>query len=281
MGVPQYRWREIPQSFSRNCTVRWPIARRSALAAMMSMASVDQRPSYSPDATTLPGSSLAAVIVAASSGTAPSPSGCITTRIGSEYFLANSKSRWSCAGTAITAPVPYSPSTKLATQMGTCSPVNGLIASRPVLNPSFSTSPVRRALRSCLLNLLFASRNASGSADSAAMRSTSSCSGASRTKVAPKMVSIRVVKTSMSPAPPAPDRSTRGNLTRAPTERPIQFRCMVRTFSGHSFRPSIACSSSSAKCVIRRNHCSRSRLSTSVPQRQHPPSTTCSLARTV
>ena len=48
--------------------------------------------------------------------------------IGRPYFGANSKSRSSCAGTAMTAPVPYSPSTKLATQMGTGSPVNGLIA---------------------------------------------------------------------------------------------------------------------------------------------------------
>ncbi len=56
------------------------------------------------------------------------PSGWITTSMGSEYFRANSKSRWSCAGTAITAPVPYSPSTKLATQSGTARPVNGLTA---------------------------------------------------------------------------------------------------------------------------------------------------------
>ncbi len=56
------------------------------------------------------------------------PTGRTTTRIGSSYFRANSKSRSSCAGTAITAPVPYSPSTKLATQTGTCSPVNGLTA---------------------------------------------------------------------------------------------------------------------------------------------------------
>ncbi len=43
----------------------------------------------------------------------------MTTVIGSLYFRANSKSRWSCPGTPITAPVPYSPSTKLATQIGT------------------------------------------------------------------------------------------------------------------------------------------------------------------
>jgi hypothetical protein len=49
--------------------------------------------------------------------------GWITTRIGSPYFLANSKSRWSWAGTLITAPVPYSARTKFAIQTGTFSPV--------------------------------------------------------------------------------------------------------------------------------------------------------------
>ena len=38
----------------------------------------------------------------------------MTTRIGRSYLRANSKSRWSWAGTAMTAPVPYSISTKLA-----------------------------------------------------------------------------------------------------------------------------------------------------------------------
>ncbi len=32
---------------------------------------------------------------------------------------------------------------------------------------------------------------------------------------------------------------------------------------------------------MRRNHCSRFRLATAEPQRQHPPSTTCSFASTV
>ena len=68
-----------------------------------------------------------ASVSASADGTRPS-AGRTTTRIGSAYLRANSKSRSSCAGTAITAPVPYSPSTKLATQTGTCSPVNGLTA---------------------------------------------------------------------------------------------------------------------------------------------------------
>ena len=220
--------------------------RRSAFSAMTRWASSDQRPVYSPESTTRPGSEYAAVIVAASSGAAPLPSGWMTTRTERPYFRANSKSRWSCAGTAITAPVPYSPSTKLATQMGTCSPVNGLIAKRPVLNPSFSTSPVSRALRSWRRNLAADARMAAGSADSAASRSSSSCSGASRTNVAPKIVSMRVVNTSISADPRAPVGSTSGNRTRAPSDRPIQLRCMVSTFSGQSSRPSMALSSSSA-----------------------------------
>jgi len=57
-----------------------------------------------------------------------SPPGWITTRMGSPYFLAKSKSRWSWAGTAMMAPVPYSMRTKLATQMGMRSCVMGLTA---------------------------------------------------------------------------------------------------------------------------------------------------------
>ena len=43
-----------------------------------------------------------------------------------------------------------------------------------------------------------------------------------------------------------PDRS--GNLTRAPSERPIQFRCITTTFSGQSVSVSSPLSSSSAYC---------------------------------
>ena len=146
----------------------------------------------------------------------------------------------------MTAPVPYSPSTKLATQMGTGAPVNGFSATRPVLNPSFSTSPLSLAPRSWRRNLAAAARMAAGSTDAAARRSTSSCSGASSTKVAPKIVSSRVVKTSMSADAPVPDGSTSGKRTRAPSERPIHSRCIVSTRSGQSRRPSSALSNSSA-----------------------------------
>ena len=54
------------------------------------------------------------------------PSGpTITSTSSRSYCLANSKSRWSWVGTAITAPVPYSMSTKLATNTGMRRPVRG------------------------------------------------------------------------------------------------------------------------------------------------------------
>ena len=67
-------------------------------------------------------------------------SGCTTMGFGRLYFIANSKSRWSCAGTAMIAPVPYSSSTKFPTQMGTFAPPNGFRAYRPVKKPSFSAA---------------------------------------------------------------------------------------------------------------------------------------------
>ena len=72
-----------------------------------------------------------------------------------------------------------------------------------------------------------------------------------------KIVSMRVVKTSMSSsafgttgrlaAPPGSNAAgISGKPTRAPSDRPIQFRCIVRTFSGQSARRSVASSSSCA-----------------------------------
>ena len=69
------------------------------------------------------------------------------------YLVANSKSRSSCAGTHITAPVPYSISTKFPTQIGIFSPLNGLRAYRPVKNPSFSAVAMSAARVSRRRNL--------------------------------------------------------------------------------------------------------------------------------
>ncbi len=61
------------------------------------------------DAKTTPGS----VKVSASAAFPPSsfPPGATTTRTGRSKAAANSRSRESCPGTAITAPLPYEPST--------------------------------------------------------------------------------------------------------------------------------------------------------------------------
>ena len=67
---------------------------------------------------------------------------------------------------------------------------------------------------------------------------------------------------------------------RAPSERPIQWRCMVFTFSGQS-SPSRQASSSSAYLVVWKKYCSSGFWVTGWPVRSSLPSTTCSLASTV
>ncbi len=92
----------------------------------------------------------------------------MTVRTGSPYFRANSKSRWSWAGTLITAPVPYSASTKLAIQTGTSSPVNGFTARAPVKTPSLGAlSPVRSAASVRFIRATKASTSARAPARSA------------------------------------------------------------------------------------------------------------------
>ena len=63
--------------------------------------SSEGRPSKLPELTIVPGSTNASA-----SGSPSQSGGAITVWTGSPNFPANSKSRWSCAGTAITAPVP-------------------------------------------------------------------------------------------------------------------------------------------------------------------------------
>src|SRR5450830_2123645 len=93
--------------------------------------------------------------------------------------------------------------------------------------------------------------------------------------VAPNSVSGRVVKTVSASSRPCSPKSTS-----APSLRPIQLVCMSLICSGQSIVPR----SSSRRCaysVMRRYHCSRFFLVTSLPQRQHLPCSTCSLARMV
>ena len=73
-----------------------------------------------------------------------------------------------------------------------------------------------------------------------------------------------------------------GKVTWAPSDRPIQLRCALMTRSGQvGARSSRSSSSSWAYSVILKYHWVSSRLVTSLPQRSHRPSITCSLASTV
>jgi hypothetical protein len=73
------------------------------------------------------------------------------------------------------------------------------------------------------------SRISSPFGDFSASLSTSGCSGASTKKVAPNSVSARVVNTGMSMS----SSSTRKRIS-APSDRPIQLRCIASTRSGHT-----------------------------------------------
>ncbi len=81
-----------------------PMPRASADAAIFSHASSVGSPENSSECTLSPCSVSASLIVAPSA--ASCPGSLTTTRTGSPYVRANSKSRWSCAGTAMMAPVP-------------------------------------------------------------------------------------------------------------------------------------------------------------------------------
>ena len=133
IGAPQYRWRLISQSRSRNVTAPSPFPCSSSQAITRSIDSGDRTPSNGPEFTITPSWSCASVIVA---GSRCSPSGWTTTRIGRSWARANSKSRWSWAGTPITAPVPYSISTYGATKTGIFSPFTGFTAWTPKGIPS-------------------------------------------------------------------------------------------------------------------------------------------------
>ncbi len=164
----------------------------------------------------------------------------MTTFMGMSCTLANSKSRWSWAGTAITAPAPYSYITKLPTYTGISLPVSGFIAYFPMNMPFLSLSAaIRWNLSSCCTS----ARNTSKSAWYFVPSTQSfiiGCSGANTMKVTPNTVSGRVVNIGMvSPV------STMLNLMMVPSLRPIQLRCIILTDSGQS-RSSRPSSSSSA-----------------------------------
>ena len=103
MGAPQYRWREMFQSRRRNCVVALPLPSFSRRSATAFLPSVLGMPSKSPELTITPSAVKAASMLA---GSRTWPSGLMTTLTGRPYLRANSKSRWSWAGTPMTAPVP-------------------------------------------------------------------------------------------------------------------------------------------------------------------------------
>ena len=109
IGAPQYRWRESSQSRSRKFTVASPRPSCSSQAATFAIEAGEGSPSNGPLSTITPSCGIASVIASGSIGS--DPSGWITTRTGSPCCRANAKSRSSCAGTAMIAPVPYSIST--------------------------------------------------------------------------------------------------------------------------------------------------------------------------
>jgi hypothetical protein len=127
--------------------------------------------------------------------------------------------------------------------MGMSWPVAGFAAYAPVNSPVFSFV-VLRETRSCL------AARARYSATSpcccgVVIASTSGCSGASTRYVAPKIVSGRVVKTSITGsstrvsdpetrAPASARASSTRKRSRAPSERPIQFRCACFVVSDQS-----------------------------------------------
>ena len=125
---------------------------------------------------------------------------------------------------------------------------------------------------------LSSSRYASSSArtDSSASSAARGASAATTMKVAPCRVSGRVVNT-VTWGP-----SSIWKSTWAPSERPIQLRCIASTRSGQwPVSWSMSSSRASAYSVMRKYHWFRVRLVTSVPQRSQRPSTTCSFASTV
>ena len=113
IGGPQYRWREMSQSRKRYCVSNFPPAN----SAIFFLAFSESMPSNFPEFTNSPSPSQHSETIFTSGTACPGigsgtmRGGSMTFRIGSLYFFAKSKSRASCAGTAMMAPVPYPEST--------------------------------------------------------------------------------------------------------------------------------------------------------------------------
>jgi hypothetical protein len=145
---------------------------------MSSRAWAEVLPPWWAESCSTPSSTKASDISSTLSTRPSSGGGWITTRMGISKRLANSKSRWSWAGTLMTAPVPYPANTKFAIQMGIFSAVKGLMAYEPVNIPSFSVlTSVRTALSS--LDMRCTNPVTCSRCSSVVNRGTEGCSGAS------------------------------------------------------------------------------------------------------
>ena len=138
------------------------------------------------------------------------------------------------------APVPYPINTYGATKHGTRSPFTGLTACTPSGTPSFVSASSWLASDATRARST-RGRTCSQVPASSASRCTAGCSTANTKNVTPHRVSGRVVKIVIS----SPVSSI-VNVTSAPSERPIQFRCIVTTRSGQSTNSS---TSSSNRCA--------------------------------
>ena len=140
---------------------------------MAAFARAESRPVNSPESTSTPGSLQAP----ASRSTAAPSAGVTAKRTGRPWRRANSQSRRSWAGTDMTAPVPYSISTKLATHTGSAAPVSGWRATSPRSQPSRSRSGALPPGAGGRFSSSCAKASSSGSA--AASARTQGCPGAS------------------------------------------------------------------------------------------------------
>ena len=240
----------MPQSFSRYCTVPSPISallrpRRSSARC----ASSDGSPLNSPELDQRPGAGVG-----------------LGHRLGGQRLafrlnhdgdragrtFARTRSRAGRApGTPMTAPVPYSTSTKLATQIGT-----GCLRERIDRGPAgveaflldLAGHPRRAVLR--LEPLQRCRRKLVGRPPPRAQLLHQRVLGRQQHEVrAVDRVDARgedldVPLRTRAPAVRLPTGAR--NLTRAPSDRPIQFRCIVRTFSGQLGQLARPSSSSSA-----------------------------------
>ena len=101
IGAPQNRCLDTSQSRSRYPTAARPRPLSSSVAVIAAIASDLFIPSNGPELTRVPSPG-----VACQDGPGSGRSVCTTTRTGRSKARAKSRSRWSCAGTAMIAPVP-------------------------------------------------------------------------------------------------------------------------------------------------------------------------------